>query len=144
MNTYKIVATLRLVLFALAIFGVSQSLLAQGETSEPTDSEDNTLVVKADRSHAGGSRYIPVTLRLGNRGISWRYEDDFERHVDIPWSALKKWSCWGERHGYKLELLVEEPEDGGGTFKLQTDKLKQTETYLLQRVPEKAHRRCQW
>lgn len=76
--------------------------------------------------------------------MSWRFEEEFERHINIPWSALKKWSCWGKRHGYKLEFLVDEPENSGGTFRLEADDLEQAEAYLLERVPERADRRCRW
>lgn len=65
MDTYTVVATLRSVLFSVVLLGLSQPLMAQDEAPEGGDSEHDALVFKAQRSHVGGSRSIPVELSLG-------------------------------------------------------------------------------
>lgn len=123
---------------------LSTSASAQSEPAESKNSEGESLVFKAGRSHAGGSRYIPVTLILKDSGINWRFEEEFKREVDIAWAALESWGCWGKTYGYTLSLRVDQPEDGGGSFKLSRSELRRAEEFLASHVPEKAKRRCEW
>jgi hypothetical protein len=129
---------------ALVAHLVSVSALAQVAPAESEDAADNSLVFKAGRSHAAGYRYIPVTLTLKDGGINWRFEEEFKREVDIAWSSLESWGCWGKTYGYTLSLEVEHPENGGGSFKLSRDELRRAEAFLDAHVTEKAKKRCEW
>lgn len=140
---------LRCALGALVlVFGMHPSLSVsastQAEPGESKDTEGESLVFRAGRSHAGGYRYIPVTLTLNDSGINWRFEEEFKREVDIAWAALESWGCWGKTYGYTLSLRVDHPENGGGSFKLPRSELRQAEEFLAAHVPEKAKRRCEW
>jgi hypothetical protein len=131
-------------LLVLAVFLASQVAAGQEGAAESASAKGHVLVLKAGRSHAGGRRYIPVTLRFGDEGIDWRFEEEFKREVEVPWSSLKSWSCWGEAYGYKLDLVVDDPKEGGGTFKLERDDLKKAEERLLLHAGEKTEERCTW
>lgn len=131
----------------VVVFGMkplSSSTSAPAEPAESKDTEGESLVFKAGRSHAGGYRYIPVTLTLKDTGINWRFEEEFKREVDIAWASLESWGCWGETYGYTLSLRVEHPENGGGSFKLSRSELRRAEAFLAARAAEKAKRRCEW
>jgi len=134
----------RTLLLVLAVGLVSLSAHAQDQAAGSSSTQPETLVFKADRAHAGGQRYIRVTLRLGDDGIEWRFEEEFEREVEVPWPSLRSWSCWGETYGYKLDLKADDPRDGGGTFRLERDDLRQAEAHLLSHAGEKAEERCTW
>jgi len=134
----------RTVLLVLAAGLVSPSAQAQGQAAGSSTTQGETLVFKAERSHAGGQRYIRVTLKLGDDGIEWRFEEEFEREIEVPWASLRSWSCWGETYGYKLDLKVPEPRDAGGTFRLERGDLRQAEAHLLSHAGEKVEERCTW
>lgn len=72
-----------------------------------------------EKSHAGNSG-IKCEMTLNNSGLSWKFIETFNREVSVPWNAIGSWKAYGEFYGYALDINVNNPREGGGTFRFSS------------------------
>jgi hypothetical protein len=121
----------------LCLWFWSTGCAQQSPTKEVAKPKEETVTLRCGRSHAGGFRYIPCEMTISDKGIRWRFLEEFERDEFIPWGDLDEWEAWGKTYGYQLTLKVSKFKDGGGRFKFSNSDLEKVVQVLRRHAPNK-------